>query len=328
MEVLSKIYKEINNNSRYFSVYQNFDIETYKRFSELSIFFELTFDFCGVEYEEDKSTLKKFLISEINSLSENNIFKNIYSSYHIAVPYVSIRKHNKIEKFEKYVKIVSKYKLFPPETPPHRTMEWDYFLYKLDPKYVIPIPQNSILRQDFYPQFFDRDLAYSLTHALFYLMDFGFSTQKPQLVNLEKLKFQLESLIAKFYENNDIDVLLELGINYFSLLPYLELDYDILIILNDALIKTNFIEFNWKTEILEKKYHSFFVLGILTALIKKHLSSTIVSNAKRSMLLSKIKNTIFECVHDVNYRILTEEDIKSLSIMKSWAFLKKIKNKI
>jgi|GEM_PF-4113835 len=44
MEVLSKIYKEINNNSRYFSVYQNFDIETYKRFSELSIFFELTFD--------------------------------------------------------------------------------------------------------------------------------------------------------------------------------------------------------------------------------------------------------------------------------------------
>lgn len=327
MEILTKIYKEINENKNYFSITQTFDIDTYKRFSELSIFFELTSLLCDYTKVEKNSTLGEFLFLEINNIPENIIFKNLYATYHIVVPYVSIRKYKRIEKYEKYLEVVSDNKLFPPETTPHRSMEWDYMLYKLDSNYNVPIPQNSILEQDFYPQFFDRELAYSLTHALFYLTDFGFASRRPQISNFAKLKFQLESLIAKFFENNDIDVLLELGINYFSLLPYLELDYNVLIIINYALYKAKFIEFNWSKEVLEKKHHSFFVLGILVTLIHHHLNNNMISNAKKEALLLKIKNTVFSNEEDDSCLICSKEEIESLSIINSWEIIKKTKNK-
>ena len=327
MALIAKVYSEINNHLDYFRISNSLNEDVYKRFSELSIFFEFTYPLCLDENEKLANALKNFIFLEIETLSDNKVFENIYVSYHIIVPYVSIRRYQKIEKLEKYVNLIIANKLFPLEAPPHRAMEWDYLLYKLDSNYKVPIPSSSILKQNFQLQYFDREMAYGLTHALFYLMDFGFSNHELPLENLHKLKFQLEALIIKFSEHEDVDLVLELGINYFSLLPFIEIDYSILKIIQYTLDKASFIEFDWNSDVLVKKYYSCFVLGILTALLNYYSNSEKLEKSKLNLLLSALQSTIFINFTDFKSPEYTHDFISSLSIVQSWEFLKKTRIK-
>jgi hypothetical protein len=326
MDLLHLIYKEIDKNLTYFSVKEKVNIDTYKRFTELAVFFELTVDNLTSDTEKNTCLLKEHIISEVKSLSPDSILKNVNVSYHIISPYVSIRNHIKIESLEKCLDIVVDNNLFPLETPPHREMEWDYMLYKLGKCSFVKIPNNCILKQDFHLQFIDRELAYAITHALFYTTNFGFANNKPPVKDLGKLKFQLECLIAKFYEENDIDLILELGINYFHLLQFVEIDYNILIIINNCLERTSFIEFEWTKEIINKKYHSFLVLGIFSAVLKTLLISPKVSEAKKTTLKRIIDKTMFN--ENKYVKSIKEENlIETMPTIQAWSILKSLKIK-
>jgi hypothetical protein len=328
MMLLHTIYKEISKNLTFFSVKESFDADTCKRLTELAIFFEFTHR-TVLKYKNDEvvDILKQHLISEVNSITENRIFGNLYISYHSIVPYVSIRRFHKIDKFEKYLKVIIENKLFPIETPPHRSMEWDYLLYKIDMKEKVEIPDFSVLNQDFFPQFFDRETTYTLTHALFYLTDFGFADGLDLSINVEELKFKIGCLISKFYEEKDMDIMLELGINYFSLLPLIDLDFSVLDIICHGLKQTNFIEFDWNQETLVKKHHTFFVLGILIALLERQIQSPRLDKDTKNGVIAKFCDLLYDTSKKNKTTSEKGDLINWMPIQTSWEILKNLKSK-
>lgn len=323
--LLSNIYREIVKNLLFFSFEHEFTQDRYKRFSELCIFFNYTEKKAKIENHTDYQTLKEYLITETNKISADDVFKNLYTAYHVILPYTFIRKYKKFEHLEKCLDIICDNRFMSSEIPPHRAMEWDYMLYNLGRKTQVIIPKSSILKKTCHLQYIDRDIAYAITHSLFYVTDFGFSLDRPPIKNLKKLKFQLECLIARFYEENDVDLVLELGINYFSLAPHVDINYDILEIIDYCLTKTFFIEFNCNEDTLKKKYHTLFVLGIFYSLLNS-LTSNPNTEKNKDKLVNILSKTVFGNT-ETHKNLYSDNYINFKPEIKAWHIIKKLNSK-
>ena len=267
------ILSEISSNLDFFAFRETLNEDTYKRFAELSIMFEHSRACAKSHCPRKEKKIRYFLKEQLQSLSSDRIFHNYYLSFLYILPYISLRKFHKIEHLERCMEIIMGNKLFSTEIPPHRLMEHDFLLYKIGYKKRIPIPQKSILNSNIYAQFLDRNLVYSITHSLFYLSDFGSGDFMPGIKNYEKLEFLLGILIIKAAEEKDIDLLLELAINYFSLSKKTKVDYNLLHIILNVLQNSNFIKFGLNKSELEIKYHTYLVLIIFLVRLESILKS-------------------------------------------------------
>lgn len=291
MNVLQNIIKGVRSNLLIFSFEKGMTEDRYKRFSELSIFFS----YCtlGNSDKENDINIKTFLLEEIKKIPADDIFKNPYMVFHITMPYVFLHKYEKIQLFESSLKIMFENNMFSFEVPPHRQMEWNFIKYKRGLINKLRLYNPSILTKKIFLCSVNREIAYSITHSLFYITDFGFSPLSANLKNLDKLKFQLECLIVKFYKENDLDVVLELCVNYFSLLPQIDLNFNVLNIVDDCITKNSFIEKQYSEKVFTTKYHTLFVIGLLYSLLNNHLNNLNLSINIRKKLSETVSYTIF-----------------------------------
>jgi len=324
MNVLQNISNGIKSNLEVFSFENGITEDRYKKFAELSIFFS----YCSSDYfgKENNDSIKKFLLEKIEKIPADDIFKNPYMVFHIAMPYVFLRKFEKIPLLESSLKIMLKNKLFSFEVQPHRQMEWNFIKNKMGLSNKFRLSNPSILSKNIYVCSVNRDMAYAISHSLFYITDFGFCSPPDNLLNIKKLKFQLECLIVKFYKENDLDVVLELSVNYFSLITQTELSFNILSIVDDCISRNSFIEKEYSEKAFIKKYHSLFVIGILFSQLYSHLSNSRLSIDVRKKLEEALDSTVF------SENKTKKEETKKLDVYNSmeflaWEALLQLKNK-
>lgn len=325
MNLLTYINKEIINNLEVFSFEEDFTQKNFTRFTELALFYEYSAEEAEKRDKKGKKKIEEFLFEKMSILTEDDIFNNFYYSYHLILPYISIRKFKKIKHIEDCLDIICEHKFITPEAPPHRAMELDYLLYKLGKISVAPIPENSILKKDYYLQFIDNDLAYAITHILFYATDFGFNNSKIE-VDIPKLKFNLECLIAKFYEMNHIDLVAELGINYFSLMQHFGIETKMLQMIDNSFAKTFFIAPEKKEKQFKEKYHTYLVLGIFYSLLHRQLSNHQIPLKEKESLHKEISNTLIfgDEILKTKKSQLQPESTKEF---KAWHIVKALKKK-
>ncbi len=291
MNLVDRIINDLAKNLEFFSIKEDSRQIMFKRFTELTMFMEF---YNMRNRTENSDKINNFIIKEIENISADEIFSNFHLSYHLVAPYVSIRQYRKINRFEKYLSLITDLKLSRSEVPPHREMEWDYLLYKLGEKTQVSLPVSCILNRRIHLPFLDRGLTYSITHALFYLFDFGFVNNIPSLIDIGKIKFTLECLMVKYYVENDVDIVLELAINYFGLFKFSEVNIELLYLVINLLTKSNFIEQDCDHNFINnEKYHSYLVLGILCCLLQKQINDPQINESKRKKLEKIYINTLF-----------------------------------
>ena len=281
MQALPFILKLVAENLSFFSFEGGFTQERFKRFSELAIFYHYASQHPLAKKAPENKIIKGHLANKISLLSADDIFRNFYTSYHIIMPYVFIRHFKKVAAHEAALNIICENHFFSPEIPPHRQMEWDYTLYKAGRKETLDYASPSILSHSCFLPFLDRELAYAITHALFYLTDFGFAGTKPPVTEIDKLAHRIAWLVARYCGEKDVDVTLELAIAYLALYPHMKnrkqaniLWQEIAALVQGLLEHTAFLYIEAENEealdsVLQKKYHTLFVLGILETLAQK-----------------------------------------------------------
>jgi hypothetical protein len=277
MKILPFILDTVARNLDFFAFEKDFSQSRFKRFSELAIFFHYASHDHNIRSCAAYTAIADYLGHEMERLSEDDIFKNFYTAYHLIMPYVFIRRFHRIPHLEEALKLVCEMRLFSPEIPPHRQMEWEYMLYQCGRKDSLAWMQDSVLTQSCYLPFIDRDLAYAMTHALFYLTDFGFHTAPPGTVDCDRTGSRVACLAARFAAEKDVDVMLELVIGFVALYPHMsdrrQADAqlaNLLALAEGCLAETKFLasgNADMTEELLEKKYHTLFVLGILHVLL-------------------------------------------------------------
>lgn len=327
MSLLERILNEVAKNLNFFSIENDFNMERYKKFTELSMYFEICSSNELLHKNEQLKLVKDFINEQLNLLTADTMFKNPYLAYHIITPYTHFRKINKIERFEKYLNLICEYEFFPPEVPPHREMEWGFLKYKIGIEQNVKIPKSCILHKKILMTHFDRDHAYALTHALIYASDFGFMKSKPPVKDIAQLKFVLECLMIKFYGEDDIDVLLELGINYFGLFQFEQINCEMLNVIDICLNKDNFIEFDWTTDEVEAKYHSLLLIGILGCQIQMHLQCKNASITKLKKLSTAFENSVFGKLANEAFGCEKDNTITTMKEYQTWKIISSLSKK-
>jgi uncharacterized membrane protein len=290
MNILENIGNGIKSNLEVFSFEEGITEDRYKKFAELCIFM----NYCSPDhFGPNYNTVKKYLLEKIKTIPADDIFKNPYMVFHIAMPYVFLRRFEKNDVLESVLKIMFQNKMFSFEVPPHRQMEWNFIKNKMGLSNKIKLCNPSILTSDLYLCAVNREIAYAISHSLFYITDFGFAPPPKNLLNVEKLKFQLECLIVKFYKENDLDVVLELCVNYFSLLTQTALNFNILKIADACIQQNSFIEKEYSEQVFIQKYHSLFVIGILFSQLNNYLNDPVLATDVREKLREVVKVTVF-----------------------------------
>ncbi len=318
MRVVQEILKEVCRNIEFYSI-KELTEDRYKRFAELSIMFGYVRPYAEENYPLLEKTIKEFLITQMSRITTDRIFKNYYISYHLILPYVSIREFHKIPHLEHCLEIIINDKMLSSEIPPHRQMEWSHMIGKIGKTSYFETPTNSILNRVIYTQFLSRELTYGITHALFYITDFGAFSPDLSTERLRELEFILGSLIAKTSQEYDIDLMLELTINYLSLSERISIDFSILELVYDALQKTSFVKFHLDQDQTIKKYHTYFVLTILCIRLRHILDSdTQLTSHQQEMIQSII---------DQNGDGLKEEEFSDNKFEHSWRIIESLKNK-
>lgn len=318
MNTFRGILKEVSNNLRFYSIEDSITESNYKRFAELAIMFGYAKKYAEKLCPEEEFIIRTFLIQQMKLVSSDRIFKNYYTSYHLILPYISIRDFQKIRYLENCLEIIVNNKMLSSEIPPHRQMEWGHMMQKIGIVNEIEIPENSILNKTIHLQYLSRELTYSITHALFYITDFGNKKSIAAIKNPKKMEFILGTLIAKTALKDDIDLLLELTINYLSLHHLTEIDFDILYLVHNSLCKTNFVEFNLNEEKTIKKYHTLFVLNILCVQLFK------ISESDK--LLTKHQEGIINSILNNENSTFYDED-KNHKFQDSWEIINSFKGK-
>lgn len=324
MNVLQNISNGIKSNLEVFSFENGITEDRYKKFAELSIFFS----YCSSDNfgKDNNDSIKKFLLEKIKKIPADDIFKNPYMVFHITMPYVFLRKFEKIHLLESSLKIMFKNNLFSFEVPPHRQMEWNFIKNKMGISNKFRLCNPSILSKNIYVCSVNREIAYAISHSLFYITDFGFCPPPDNLLNIKKLKFQLECLIVKFYKENDLDVVLELSVNYFSLITQIELSFNILSIVDDCITRNSFIEKEYSEKVFIKKYHSLFVIGILFSQLKNHLNNCHLSIDMRKKLEETLNSTVFSD-NKIQKEKIKKLDLENSKEFLAWEALLQLKNK-
>jgi hypothetical protein len=294
MRLFGQLIAELEKNLSFFAVDKPLNMDRYQRYSELVICCEFFQANPLLNTNSQLGNILEFLSMQITGLQSDDVFRNLYASYHVISPYASIRNWQKNDHLEGILELVLQYRFFPAEVPPHRQMEWDYLLYKMNRTDRVILPGESILNEKRHLMFMDREFAYGMTHTLFYATDFGFMDNPPPVQDIGKLAFDLECLILKHDHENDVDVALELAINYVGLAPWTRVHTDLLWAVENCLSRNQFIQFPWEEEMIGKKYHSFLVLGILGCLIQKQISNPRVDGQTRDALKEYWSSSMFE----------------------------------
>jgi hypothetical protein len=322
MNILENIGNGIKSNLEVFSFEEGITEDRYKKFAELCIFM----NYCSPDhFGPNYNTVKKYLLEKIKTIPADDIFKNPYMVFHIAMPYVFLRRFEKNDVLESVLKIMFQNKMFSFEVPPHRQMEWNFIKNKMGLSNKIKLCNPSILAKDIYLCALNREIAYAISHSLFYITDFGFAALPENLLNVEKLKFQLECLIVKFYKENDLDVVLELCVNYFSLLPKTELNFNILKIADDCIVRNSFIEKEYSEPVFINKYHSLFVIGILFSQLNNYLDNAVLAMSVKEKLREAIEATVFS-QNAVKQSVNSKLDTRSAEFL-AWEALMQLKDK-
>ncbi len=316
MKTFCYIIKEVTKHLGLFTVDKELTEERYKRFAELAILYGYARKYAKTHCIQESQRIETFLVEQMKMISTDRIFKNYYVSYHLILPYISIRSFYKIDHLERCLEIIIKNKMLSSEIPPHRQMEWNHMMFKMGLLEEMTIPRSSILNKTMYLQFLSRELTYAITHALFYVTDFGFEKEMCQIPNSEKLPFVLGTLIAKAAEEKDIDLLLELTINYVSLNKQATVDFDLLKVVLNTLNDTNFIAFNLDEEQMVKKYHTLFVLNILCMQLHELTTKEKLLNKSQKVVVNKIIN--FSETKNQKEEVLEHKYLDAWEIMKSF----------
>jgi hypothetical protein len=322
MNILQNISNGIKSNIDVFSFDEGITEGRYKKFAELSIFFS----YCSSDNfgKENNIFVQEFLLEKIKKIPADDLFKNPYMVFHIAMPYIFLSKFEKIPLFEASLNIMFKNKMFSFEVPPHRQIEWNFIKYKKRISNKLVLCSSSVLNQNIYLCSVNREIAYAISHSLFYITDFGFSPPPVNLINIKKLKFQLECLIVKFYKQNDLDVVVELAVNYFSLITLTELNFNILNIVDDCITKNSFIEKEYSQKVFIKKYHTLFVIGILFSQINIHLNNFSLPTEVKKKLRKTVDLTIFSANKIISTKKL---NLHSSKEFLAWDALTQFKDK-
>ena len=322
MNILENIGNGIMSNLNVFSFEEGITEDRYKKFAELCIFM----NYCSPHhFGPNYNTVKKYLLEKIKTIPADDIFKNPYMVFHIAMPYVFLRRFEKNDLLESALKIMVQNKMFSFEVPPHRQMEWNFIKNKMELSSKIKLGNSSILTSDIYLCAVNREIAYAISHSLFYITDFGFAPPPENLLNVEKLKFQLECLIVKFYKENDLDVVLELCVNYFSLLTQTELNFNILKIADDCIVRNSFIENEYSEPVFIQKYHSLFVIGLLFSQLNNYLSNSVLAIDVKQKLREVVESTVFSgnAIKESENKKLDNNSVEFLA----WEALMQLKEK-
>jgi hypothetical protein len=325
VNILQFIFETVAKNQDFFSFEGEFSQSRYKRFAELAIFMH----YASHDNDSNRCTqIKSALVSKIEKVFPDDIFRNFYTSYHMIMPYAYIRPFYKSDKCETALNIICTEEFFSPEIPPHRRMEWDLMLFKLGRKDALAVDERSILCRNFYLPFVDRDLVYALTHAVFYATDFGFHTEKPAGIDIDRLLFRIGCLTARFCAAKDVDVSLELAISFAALYPFAgdraqadAMFNDIIIMCEQLVHDTDFLNLEYEhilgTEgILEEKYHTLFVLGIFQSLLH--------SLQSRNLLTIDISGSLFAS-DDIFARVAQEH--APLALEAAWNIVRSLEGK-
>jgi hypothetical protein len=319
MKLFCNILKEASKNLPFYSIDNGITESKYKRFAELAIMFEYAKKYAENYCPKEEKIIRTFLIQQMKLVSSDRIFKNYYTAYHLILPYISIREFEKISHLESCLEMIANNKMISSEIPPHRKMEWNHMMQKIGNIKEIVIPESSILNKTIHLQYISRELTYAITHALFYISDYG--NQKPMVIinDAEKLEFILGTLIAKSALENDVDLLLELTINYISLHHLITIDFDVLYFVYNSLKETKFIEFDLDEEQTLKKYHTMFVLNLLYIQLKNVLVSieTLTSNQKK----------LINCIIDGETSSVINFENKKHKFQDSWEIISAFKSK-
>jgi hypothetical protein len=288
-------------NLPFFSIEEDHSQERYKRFAELCIFAHYTGRSSRCGSQEHHAAILEFLEAQMEALRVESVFDNLYVAYQVVMPYVFLRERRRIDFLENALLLICEEGLRSPEVPPHRQMEWDYLLRKIGRGSPVRMPPTSILNQSCFISDFDRTLAYALTHSVFYLTDFGFATAVPPLAELDLCAFRIACLAARFCREHDLDVLLELGICYVALYPFVEdraianrLLADVLTLASCGVRHAGLLDANLgvnepDSKTMKRTHHTLMVLGILIALLDVRLCEHGVSSSWVESLWGKGK---------------------------------------
>jgi hypothetical protein len=321
MKLFCNILKEASKNLPFYSIDNGITEHKYKRFAELAIMFDYAKKYAENYCPKEEQIIRMFLIQQMKLVSSDRIFKNYYTAYHLILPYISIREFEKISHLESCLEIIVNNKMISSEIPPHRQMEWNHMMQKIGDIKEIVIPESSILNKTIHLQYISRELTYAITHALFYISDYG--NQKPMVIinDAEKLEFILGTLIAKSALENDVDLLLELTINYISLHTLLTIDFDVLYFVYNSLNEVKFIEFNLNEEQTLKKYHTMFVLNLLCIQLKNVLASKeTLTNKQKKLMNALLEGEISSVIWSKNKRHKFQDSWEIISALKSKNF--------
>lgn len=103
------------------------------------------------------------------------------------------------------------------EVVPYRLLDQQYFLWKSG--YLISEPkwehlyQNTALARSQNLVYIDQDAAYSITHTIFYLTDFGARPAPLNVIDVERAKSIVNSLLIHYWRLSNWDLVGELLIN-------------------------------------------------------------------------------------------------------------------
>jgi hypothetical protein len=322
MNILENIGNGIMSNIDVFSFEEGITEDRYKKFAELCIFM----NYCSPDhFGSNYIMVKNYLLEKIKTIPADDIFKNPYMVFHIAMPYVFLRKFEKNELLESALKIMFQNKMFLFEVPPHRQMEWNFIKSKMGLSNISKVSTTSILNSNVYLCAVNREMAYAISHSLFYITDFGFAPPPKDLLNIEKLKFQLECLIVKFYKENDLDVVLELCVNYFSLVPHTDLNFNILKVADACIQQNSFIDNAYSESVFIQKYHSLFVIGILFSQLSAHVNNPDLKNDIKEKLRVVVEATVFS-QNTINQTANKKIDDNAVEFL-AWEALQQLNNK-
>ena len=256
------ILKGLSENLEFFSIPKGYNQNDLKRFAEFCIFYGIVRDLLKLLYPTHSTRYKQFIIQQLENFDLSVGFSNYYLLYHLLLPYMAVRKDITIDKYEKVLDFFDPTNFISPEIPPFRKEEWNYYFSTPENCNIhVPLDRAPLSRQ-IHLTHIDRDLTYAYTHTMFYRSDYGFKPYSE--LDLGNVDFYAGNLMLRFYYQQDLDLLLELTINYISLAHNeYRPDFNVLNLPMSIIIRNDFIDGKISCESLESKYHTYLVLLML-----------------------------------------------------------------
>ncbi|PTL39103.1 DUF6895 family protein [Alkalicoccus saliphilus] len=197
----------------------NLCLDGVKAFSELSLLYTYLKKRNHLEFEAEISNWQSFFENHLkNKLYAEAVRKRPKEAYHMMFPYLQLRstgyKSGYYEESHQYMINWGHYDSI--ELVPFRKMDLEYFLWKSDlqgePDWIKHFP-STILGRFQSTITLDESAAYSITHTLFYMTDFGNRSLSLSQSDIDEIANVLEALLIHYWRVGHYDLMGELLIN-------------------------------------------------------------------------------------------------------------------